>query len=200
MAITRAVASSITQGLPKSKSTLNGNLPIYAGSYESIQTVTVGAGGQSTISFTSIPSTYSHLQIRASGRNASTLTAEDDLLMKFNSDTGANYTIHYIVGDGSGVYTAGVSGRSDPRGGFTVDGNALANTFSATVIDILDYSNVNKYTTTRTLSGSERNGAGRVILESGLWVNTAAVTRIDFTNANSSNFAQYSSFALYGIR
>ncbi len=168
-------------------------------SFESIATATVGSS-QATVSFTSIPATYTHLQIRAIGRNTGAGVVEDDLLMKFNSDTGANYTIHYLGGNGSSTFATGVGNRSDPRGGFTVDGGSLANTFASNVIDILDYSNTNKYKTTRTLTGSERNGAGTIMLESGVWMNTAAITRIDFTTAGGSNFAQYSSFALYGIK
>ena len=172
---------------------------IVPGAYDALATVTLSAATAS-ITFAVIPSGYKHLQVRVLGRNTIANTTEDDLLMKFNGDTGANYTIHYVGGDGVNPFVAGVGTRSDPRAGFTVDGNALASTFASNVVDILDYSNTNKYKTTRTLAGSERNGAGRIMLESGVWMNTAAITQIVFTSSNSSNFAINSSFALYGVK
>ena len=69
-------------------------------SYESIATVTVGAGGSSSISFSSIPSTYKHLQIRSINLSSST---DNNILMRFNSDSGANYSRHYVYGDGASV-------------------------------------------------------------------------------------------------
>ena len=74
--------------------------------------------------------------------------------------------------------------------------------FSAGVLDILDYANVNKYTTTRVLSGFNTNGSANgtaVFLSSGLWMSTSAVTSITLTG-RSTNIGQYSSFALYGIK
>ena len=168
-------------------------------SYESIATVTLSSS-QATISFTSIPATYKHLQIRSLSRNTGAGTAYSDIKMLFNSDTGANYSIHYVDGTGASVTQAGVGTRSDPRGGLSVDGGTTASIFGANVTDILDYSNTNKYKTTRTIGGVDINGAGGGSrLESGVWTNTAAITRIDFTDLSGSNFAQYSSFALYGI-
>ena len=69
------------------------------------------------------------------------------------------------------------------------------------IFDILDYTNTNKNTTTRALTGNETNGtAGQAILfSSGNWRNTAAITSI-LIYPSSGNFSQYSSFALYGIK
>jgi hypothetical protein len=75
----------------------------------------------------------------------------------------------------------------------------ISSVFAANVIDILDYANTNKYKTTRSFSGADNNGSGFVQFMSGLWMNTAAITSITIL-PNSDNFAQYSSFALYGIK
>ncbi len=69
MAVSRVKTSSILQGFPKSRSLLAGNAYFQPTAYESIATTTVGAGGTSTITFSSIPSTYTHLQIRGIGRS-----------------------------------------------------------------------------------------------------------------------------------
>lgn len=164
---------------------------VAVGDYESIQTTTVGAGGSSSISFTSIPSTYKHLQIRLSAINT---TAFGDIYMQFNSDTGSNYKAHYLYGNGS-TASAGVLTQTSIYAGFISTGSNTG----VGITDILDYTNTNKNKTTRTLMGADRNGSGDVALTSGLWLNTAAITSITiFPGTNS--FAQYSSFALYGVK
>jgi hypothetical protein len=168
------------------------------GDYESIQTVTVGAGGSANVEFTSIPSTYKHLQVRGIGRGT---TADTLVLVRFqlNSDTGNNYARHIITGDGSTVGVA--TDASQPVGGVGnfAAANASASIFGTAVLDILDYANTNKYKTIRSLSGNDRNGAGTVGLFSSLWLSTNAITSIKVFPA-AANFAQYSSFALYGIK
>ena len=186
-----------------------GILGIYASSvlkvtnsYESIATVTVGSGGSSTISFSSIPSTYKHLQIRAIARDNRADAGTSSLRLQFNSDTGSNYyTNHRITGSGSSaVAGAGATGAFIL---FTesASGNSTANCFSASVVDVLDYVNTNKYKTTRTLHGADLNDAnGAVVFRSGLWMSTSAISTITITHNNGSNLVQYSQFALYGIK
>lgn len=195
MAITRAVASSITQGLPKQKTLLAGNSTILPGSYESIATVTVSSS-VSSVSFTSIPSTYTHLQIRLIGNNSAT----DAAYTTFNSDTGTNYTRHRLVGNGTAATAAsGLTQTAIVTNSGTIGFPSTANCFGPSIMDILDYANTNKYKTVRTLSGVDINSSGGVELASGLWMNTAAITRIDIA-AYLGNWTQYSTFALYGIR
>jgi hypothetical protein len=163
------------------------------GDFESIATVTVGSGGSATISFTAIPSTYTHLQIRGMTLSA---TAVNYVRIRFNSDTGTNYTRHLLEGTGSAASAEAATGLTFTPAGYT---GASANP-SVFVTDILDYKNTNKYTTIRSLSGIDQNGSGFVNFGSGLWLNTAAITSIDITHNSSINFNQYSSFALYGIK
>ena len=68
-----------------SRSTQVGNSIILPGDYESIATVTVGAGGSSSVTFSSIPSTYTHLQIRFTAQCSNSATAADNLAFRFNS-------------------------------------------------------------------------------------------------------------------
>lgn len=166
----------------------------YAGVFDSIATVTVGAGGSSTITFSSIPSTYKHLQLRSNDLKTS---AGDTTAMRFNSDSGANYTRHFLYGDGSAATASASTGDT----GFRIAGaagNGSTTSPFGVVVDILDYTNTNKYKTIRSLSGVDKNGSGEVALISGLWLNSSAVTSI--TLYAGSNFAQYSHFALYGIK
>jgi hypothetical protein len=170
------------------------------GSYESIATVTVGSGGSANVEFTSIPATYTHLQIRGIGQSSRTGTNRSDLLVKFNgSSTG--YAYHYLQGNGSAAAAVGASSQTYG----TVVSNAIpaqdyTSQFGAVVIDILDYANTNKNTTLRGLGGTDNNGAGTIALGSTLWNNTAAITSVELTIDGAYSFKQYSQFALYGIK
>jgi hypothetical protein len=161
--------------------------------YESIATVTVGSGGASSIDFTSIPSTYTHLQIRGIIRTSSYAFQ----LLQFNSDTANNYAYHYLYGNGSITGAAGVSTTSSI--GFT-DSTSTANIFNGFVMDILDYKSTNKNKTTKSIGGLDANGSGIILLNSGLWFKTPeAITTIKIT-PSLGTYQQYSSFALYGIK
>ena len=176
--------------------------PVSTNSYESIQTVSAAGGGSSTLSFTSIPSTYKHLQIRGIARASAADSADHNIVAAFNSDTTfTNYRTHVLDGDGASASSgaAQVSGFY-ASAGLTLGNTSTASTYSATVLDILDYTNTNKNTTTRALNGFDRNGAGFVRFASSLWINTAAITRIDLSLRTGGNFVQYSQFALYGIK
>lgn len=168
--------------------------------YKSIATVSVGSGGSSTIEFTSIPSTYSHLQIRWIARStyAGTLNQFE---MQFNSDTGTNYVpYHLLYGTGSAIGAVATTATTRIIFNDIPAATSLANTFMPGILDISDYANTNKYKTTRHLFGRDFNGSGQMMFHSGLWMSTSAITSIKFYLTGGGTFAQYSRFALYGIR
>lgn len=169
------------------------------GDYESIQTVTVGGGGSATVTFSSIPSTYKHLQIRGIAQSTNNVNPPDNGLMQLNGDSGNNYARHWLSGNGATTPVTGVASTSFIEFGY-LNGGTTATSYSGFVIDLLDYASTNKYKTVRLLSGYDRNGSGFIRLASGLWQNTAAVTSISFSSSGGNNIAQYSSFALYGIK
>jgi hypothetical protein len=170
-------------------------------SYESIATVTVGSGGSSTITFSSIPSTYTHLQLRWIARDSQANTGLG-LYMRINNNTGSNYSRHWLRGNGSAASAAnsvsdtlislgGVPGSSSP-----------ASIFGVGIIDILDYTNTNKYKTVRSMQGTNQNTTAddNIFFVSGvMFANTDAVTQVDVI-ADGAGFVQYSQFALYGIK
>lgn len=171
---------------------------IQIGDFESIATSTAGSAVPS-ISFTSIPQNYTHLQIRGIARTTAAFLG-DFLYFQFNSDTGNNYTYHQLSGDGSSASSAAGTSQAGGASPRISAANTLANVFGGVVIDILDYANTNKNTTIRTIGGYDENGGGVARLTSGLWLNTAAVTSIAIKSGNAANLAQYSSFALYGVK
>ena len=194
MAITRARTSSVAQGPSTRKTVLGGNDVILGGSYDAIGTVVVGSGGQSTVTFSSIPSTYKHLQIRGIGI---TSTAATSHRIRMNSDTGSNYAVHYLLGDGGSASAGAIT--STTNGFISTSPNSTIYP-GISVCDILDYSNTNKYKTTRSLGGGDMNGAGGyVVLYSSVWMNTAAITSLTLF-PGLGNFSEYTQFDLYGIK
>jgi hypothetical protein len=170
-----------------------------ATSFESIATVTVGSGGASNVEFTSIPGTYTHLQIRVTSlSDVDTSAGGANIHLQCNSDTGSNYAWHELYGTGASASAGAGTSQTYIKTGYTADNDTYYT--GASVIDILDYANTNKYKTVRALAGSDINGSGGYILfRSGVWMNTNAITSIKLTN-QSGNLKQYSSFALYGIK
>jgi len=181
----------------------SGTPPAVPNSYESIATVTVGSGGSSTVSFTSIPSTYKHLQVRGIvATTASGSTDSNYMITSANNDTNtSNYYTHYINGNGSSA----ASGGNNAYGGALYSGVAPktnnTNMFGGLVIDILDYSNTSKNKTFRTLTGADLNNTNGILyFSSAVYLNTAAITSLTFSIAYIGDLARYSSFALYGIK
>jgi hypothetical protein len=198
--ISRASKSSILQGFAKSRSMLAGNAAYDPGSYYLIERINVGSGGASSVTFSSIPQTYKHLQIRMIAKSGTVSGVETTLLAQFNSNTTYTnyYGRHILYGDGSNA-AAAANNSSGYVGAFAgiIDQQATSNTFAASILDILDYTNTNKNKVTRVLAGTDRNGAGTMVLGSGLWINTAAITSISIVPLQNT-IAQYSTFALYG--
>lgn len=177
---------------------LGGGTPPDLGAFEAIATG-VGTGSNSTITFSVIPSTYKHLQIRFLGRSTNADT-QDNLFINFNSDSGSNYTYHAVYGDGSGAGAIGQPSQTKAVQGRIAAANSTSGIFGAGVLDILDYADTSKYKTVRNLAGIDTNGAGNIWLWSNVWMSTSAISRIDISPASGTNFATGSSFALYGIK
>ena len=169
------------------------------GSYESIVTITVGAGGSSTISFSSIPSTYKHLQIRCMGQTDRATVSFDGGKMTINSDSASNYSNHGLTGTGAAAGSGSFLGSymQVPWVGF---GTTTGSNWGSCVIDILDYTNTNKFKTISALGGADGNGSGYVTFASGNWRSTSAITSVSLTPDGGTKFSQYSQFALYGIK
>lgn len=166
-------------------------------SYESIATQSVTSGTSASLTFSSIPSTYKHLQIRGFIRTDAG-SNNWDLRIRMNSDSGSNYARHSMRGEGTG--TGNAEGQSSQTY-MWLDRVAPndANIFADVIIDLLEYSNSNIYKTMRGFGGNDRNGSGIISFSSGVWTNTSVINSLTFT-LSSGNFTQYSTLALYGIK
>ena len=159
--------------------------------FESIATSTsTGA----SISFTSIPATFTHLQIRMMAIYTGSVGSG---FIAFNGDNASgNYSYHQLLADGS--TTGAGSLTSQNQGKFTGGAGTSPAAPNVMVMDILDYRNTNKYKTTRAIYGWDDNSSGYVEYNSNNWRSTSAITSIVLTPANS--FASNTIVALYGIK
>jgi hypothetical protein len=168
------------------------------GAYDALATVTVPAGGAATVTFAGIPNTYKHLQIRAIAKNTLTNVYTANFYMRFNGDTGTNYSNHAIYGTGSSV-VPNIPTGANPS--FAIWGLSGSSQFAGHIIDILDYANTSKNKTTRILMGTDTSSGGYLGLESGAWMNTSAINSISFSMGDGTQtIAQYSQFSLYGVK
>jgi hypothetical protein len=174
---------------------LIGSLVPAPGDFQSIATVNIGAGGSASVSFTSIPAEYSHLQIRGIGRQGTT-TANGPSLYYNNVSSGTSYAYHNLYGTGSNNGFANAATSQPYDSSSSVIGNST--TYTSFIINILDYSNTNKNKTTRALTGYAAGASSGMYLHSNVYMSTDAINRIDIYNGYV--WQQYSSFALYGIK
>lgn len=161
---------------------------------ETIASTLVGSGGATSITFSNIPQGYKDLQIRTLGRSQRSASQADELYMQINSTSLTRN--HYFLGTGSsalsGSATAGWAG-------IQAASSSTAGVFGASIIDILDYANVNKNKTTRSLSGLVTTNSEMYLL-SNFIANTAPITSLTFTCSGSNSFAQNTRISLYGIK
>lgn len=163
------------------------------GDFDSISTTTLGSN-QSTVTFSSIPQTYTHLQLRCN--ILSSVAGGSSATIRFNSDSATNYSWHTIYG--SGAAAGAGSGVTQNLIYLYFTGNTTSP--SGNILDILDYTNTNKFKTSRILEGFDVNGVGGyTAITSGNWRSTAAITSIVLTST-SGTFNTNSSFALYGMK
>jgi hypothetical protein len=197
MAVSRLSQHSIQNAFPKGNTVWDGTTATSA--FDSLGAVYVSTA-TSTITFSSIPQTYQHLEIRSLGANSA--SSNQYVKLVFNSDTGANYAEHHLSGNGTSTPSGANSSLSN--GGFYwgmgLPGTSLSNVFGAGVTSILDYSSTSKFKTILSFDGFDANGSGGVELVSNLWRSTSAITSITLTVNEGNNFRPYSQFSLYGIK
>jgi hypothetical protein len=168
-----------------------------------ISSSTVGSGGTSTISFNSIPQTYTDLKIFYSARSNKTSAAYANLTIRFNGDSGSNYGFKMVYGTGSNVYSAETIPDTGVQWAYITTDGATANTFGNGFWYIPNYTSSNP----KSVNGdsvSEHNETGTSIasMRSGRWTGTAAITSISIVVSGTIDLTikENSTFYLYGIK
>lgn len=154
--------------------------------YTPIQTTTLGSN-QATVTLSSIPSTYTDLILVIAG----TFATAESVCLRFNSDSGTNYSETFLRGNG----TSATSGRDSSRSEMIIA--YLGTGQSNSIIQINNYSNTTTY---KTAIGRGNDAAAWVYANVGLWRSTAAISSISCLSVSGYQFTTGTTFTLYGIQ
>lgn len=163
-----------------------------AATYEPIDTTTLGSA-QSSITFSSIPATYTDLRMVLTGKS---VTGATYLQLRLNGDTGANYSITTLYGDGSTASSGRSTGNAPMQMGFKNFQNTEPQLLTT---DFFSYAG-STYKTCLSTWSHDFNGSGSVESFVNLWRNTAAITSIYMYCSYSDQFATGTTATLYGIK
>lgn len=184
----------------KSANFLSGNAAFSPSAYDLLETTTLTTSASSvTFSGLGAYSDYRHLQIRSITRTNRPSAFSTLSRLRFNSDSATNYAQHILFGQGSSVVTQGFANVSGFDRMYSDGADSPAGSFTANVIDLLDFASVSKYKTLKLLGGHAQS-SNIIMLSSGLWMNTSAVTSITFDDFQSNSFVAGSRFSLYGVK
>ena len=173
-----------------------------ATTYEAIATVTVGSGGAASITFSSIPATYTDLYVALSHRTEAGIDGFSyALLLKINTVTINRTWRRLEAYDGSSVYSDNGTGAII---GLVQGDGTTANTFNSFGLYIPNYANTsyNKSLSVDTVTENNAGGGQGLDFIAGLWSSTAAIDSLEFYTQSPTpgDFAQYSTATLYGIK
>ncbi len=173
-----------------------------ADAYEHIATTTLGSNAAS-VTFSSLPTDYEHLQIRASARSTlNTTPGYDGIDCRFNGDSGANYSQQGVHGFNSSDTQDEHANINDLRFWAVASDPSNSSLYGGFILDILDYRSTSKWTSARAYGcrGPDSSN-GFVYFGGALWANTAAITSILLAPmAGSAQWKSGSTFTLYGMR
>ena len=171
-----------------------------ANTYTLISSNTVGSGGVASVTFSSIPATYTDLLVRASAR-VTTVDTEEFLRLEFNGSGGTAYSSRIFYGNGSATASASESGVANVNyAGMANASASTSNTFTNCEIYIPNYAGSNNKSFSSNIAEEQNATKAFNVATAGLWANTAAITSIKLTPANAGTLVQYSTFYLYGIK
>jgi hypothetical protein len=155
--------------------------------YTPIATTTLGSNTAS-VSFSSF-SGYTDLILVM---NCKLVSGSQTGMLRFNSDSGANYSFTYLQGNGSSALSGRATGTTFAIAGFFDNAN-----YTISTTHIMNYANSTTYKTTLDRRGPVSTIAGADV---SLWSNTAAITSLSIAPENGDTWASGSTFTLYGIQ
>jgi hypothetical protein len=155
--------------------------------YEAIATQTVTGSAAASVTFSSIPSTYTDLVVVVQGLLT---TGADNVCLQFNGDTGSNYSVTVLLGDGTSASSFRTSNTSN------CGRDVISNIQGNVIYNINNYSNATTYKTVLGRSSATNYGARTSV---SMWRNTAAINQIVlFPTAYTFNVGTV--LSIYGIK
>ena len=165
--------------------------------YEPIASTTLSTTSVGSVSFNSIPGTYTDLVLVTSLRDTANARS-DDIWIRFNGSSSTEYSRTYFFGDGAGAGSGRQSSTTFFAFAYVPANTAPANLFSSDITHIMSYANTSVFKTALSVWGDSGVATGRTV---GLWRNTSAITSLQINcYTGGSLFAAGSTFSLYGIK
>jgi hypothetical protein len=177
-------------------------------SFDSIETQVLSST-QATITFNSIPQTYKHLQLRFIAQtNRATYNTDSFLIDQINGVVVSDKFGGKLLGandTSSGSYSSSNYYTNSGIICAQISSSVATNVFGVGVVDILDYTNTNKFKTFMCFGGSDTNGTAggyrpSTGLYSGTYPSTAAISSFRCTMYDGTLFNPYTHVALYGVK
>ena len=162
-----------------------------AKTYEPIATTTA-SGSSATITFNSIPATFTDLILVMNTTNG----GNSEVRIRLNGDTSSNYSRTLLSGNGSVAYSIRSSGATY----IGIDSGSFSGTAQGqnAIVQFMNYANTTTY---KTVISRANNAGYGLDAEAALWRKTPeAITSIEIFNSNASNWTNTSTFTLYGIK
>lgn len=167
---------------------------------ELINTISVGSGGASSITFSSIPATFTDLVLVISGRTASS-AVNDQMVVRFNGDSAGNYLWRALIGTGAAISNSNNEYVTSIGSGHFSAATNTTSAFGSASFFIPNYALAKKktFTSEAVYARDAATGTGLLSLGGGNWEGTAAITSISISASSASNLVEFSSASLYGI-
>jgi len=171
-----------------------------ANTFIKIQTQTVGSGGVASVTFSSIPQTYTDLKLVVSARGNEGADVSSPVFITFNG-SATGYSERLLYTSGGAPASASTSAVARFQFALYIDGPAsTANTFGNGEIYIPNYAGASNKSISADYVLENNATATFLALDAGLWANTDAITSITLLHYATGNFVQHSTFSLYGIK
>jgi hypothetical protein len=174
---------------------ISGNVPFLIGSQ-------VLGSNQGTITFSSIPATWNHLRLQILGRSAGAV-GNENVLIRFNSDSGANYNTQQTQSNGTSLTGTGLVNQTGAIVASLTGANVTSGYASGSTVDILGYAQTNFFKVVLSsiwiINGTSGTTNQFAVQLDGIWKSTSAIAQIDLTLVSANNFVAGSIFSLYGM-
>lgn len=153
-----------------------------------------------TVLFTAIPQDYTDLRIIIQTRVAS--ASQDYFSLRFNSDSGANYSLTYLAGSPAGAQSSSFTGFSQGIVGWGTSNAESATNYSLVTAEIMNYSNSTTY---KTFISKTAMSNARSDIQANMWRSTAAITAVSLATWGAGTFGANSmksgtTLTIYGIK
>lgn len=151
------------------------------------------ASATATVTFSSIPQIYKDLVLEFVGSYSNTTAGSQEFVFTINGDTGTNYSVTYIYGNGTSPFS---NRRTSVNQAYVTLGRSQNNQTGNALLNFMSYANTSIFKTILSRSG---DAAGGTALDINLWRSNSAITSIQIPATSTYTWNAGSTFKLWGV-